>query len=68
MLKLRRTPQFDSDLQRVLRAGKDRDLLTDVVTILLEERDLPEEYRDHALHGEWAGVRATASPHKRASA
>lgn len=57
MLAVITTDQFESDFKRMLRAGGDPELFWAVVDILAEEVAIPEEFRDHELTGEWAGVR-----------
>lgn len=42
------TNQFEKDLQRLLRRGKDAEKLKRVITSLVEEEPLPERYRDHS--------------------
>jgi mRNA interferase YafQ len=51
------TRQFEKDLQRMLKRGKDTEKLKLVVTVLIEEEPLPDRYRDHALVGNYRGRR-----------
>lgn len=57
MLEVKTTTQFETDFQRMVRSGSDSDLFWAVVELLASEESIPEEYRDHELEGEWAGVR-----------
>ena len=57
MLTVRTTADFDRDVTRLKRQGKDIEHLFAVVEMLVSEETLDPAYRDHALHGEWAGVR-----------
>ena len=51
------TRQFERDLQRMLKRGKDADKLKLVITTLVDEEPLAERYRDHALVGNYRGRR-----------
>ncbi len=51
MRVLRRTTRFKKDLKHTLEA----DLLA-VLELLLEDKLLPESYKDHALTGNWQGL------------
>ena len=57
MLFSKSTTEFQNDFRRVKRRGKDLAELKEVVRMLENEVELPVAYRDHALHGEWAGQR-----------
>ena len=57
MLPSKRTTKFEKDYKRVKMRGKNLDELKEVVRMLERKEDLPAAYKDHALHGEWAGVR-----------
>jgi mRNA interferase YafQ len=57
MLLSKRTTEFEIDYRRAKRRGKDLGELKEVVRMLEREEALPPAYRDHALHGEWAGYR-----------
>jgi mRNA interferase YafQ len=60
MRKISRTSRFKKDYKREARgqhrATLDADLLT-VVSLLAEDRPLPEKLRDHPLAGEWVDHR-----------
>ena len=51
------TRQFERDLQRMLKRGKDADKLKLVIATLVDEDPLAERYRDHALVGSFRGRR-----------
>ena len=57
MFSVRTTDEFEQDLGRLKRQGKNLDDLFAVVAILASGVQLDEAYRDNALHGEWAGSR-----------
>ena len=57
MLKLVTTNQFERDLRRMVRRGKDRNKLFQIMQKLLDEERLDPSYRDHKLKGPLAGRR-----------
>ena len=57
MLDLVMTTQFRKDLKRINKRGKDLSLLKDVLQTLREEQALEEKYHDHALTGNYIGLR-----------
>lgn len=57
MLTVRETEDFTRDLKRLRRKGKDLRELFAVVALLASGEEPDEAYEDHALYGEWAGVR-----------
>ena len=57
MLELVPSSRFRKDVKRSQKRGKDMVKLKTVVTLLAEQQDLPLEYRDHALRGDWVGFR-----------
>jgi len=44
-------------VKRAEKRGKDMDKLKAVLSLLIEEKPLPDRYRDHPLKGEWKGFR-----------
>lgn len=54
---IKRTSQFKKDVKLILRQGKDLQKLLDVVELLQNDKPLPEKLKDHALTGNWAGMR-----------
>lgn len=49
MLKPEFTGQFKKDYKLALKRGFDPSKLSEVITLLCEEKALPEAYKDHAL-------------------
>lgn len=49
--------QFKRDVRKAEKRGKDLSKLRTLLGLLLEEKPLPERYRDHSLKGDWAGFR-----------
>lgn len=52
-----RTAQFERDVKRCQKRGKDMDKLKRLVRLLLDGEPLPARYRDHPLGGGWQGWR-----------
>ena len=57
VLQLKQTSQFKKDLRRMVKRGADMKLLDEVVSLLLKQEVLPENYKDHPLTGNWSGYR-----------
>lgn len=57
MLRAAPGTQFRRDTKRAEKRGKDMSKLRALVLLLLEQQPLPAKYRDHALKGEWSGLR-----------
>lgn len=51
------TKVFQKDLKRVQRRGCNMSLLTQVIKILADGRELPPKNADHALSGTFSGCR-----------
>jgi mRNA interferase YafQ len=51
------TKQFDRDLKRMRKRGKDAEKFKTVARMLLAEEPLPAKYRDHKLSGTYVGRR-----------
>ena len=49
MLKAEFTGQFKKDYKLAVKRGCDPQKIQTVITMLLNEQPLPEQYRDHAL-------------------
>lgn len=49
MLKVEYTGQFKKDYKQAVKRGLDIKALQKVITILMNEQELPENYRDHRL-------------------
>jgi mRNA interferase YafQ len=56
-LRLRRTGQFRKDVKKLLRQSKDMSVLRNVIERLSARQQLPPEYRDHKLVGQWLDCR-----------
>lgn len=55
---LKETGQFKSDKKRIKGAGRyDWEKMREVVRALMNDRPLPAKNRDHALTGDYQGVR-----------
>jgi mRNA interferase YafQ len=48
---------FKRDAKRLEKRGKDLKKLSNLLLLLIEERQLPQNYRDHPLKGDWSGYR-----------
>lgn len=57
MLIPEQSNQFERDVERARRRGKDLSKLRVVMEALLEPRPLEPSYRDHKLKGRWVGHR-----------
>ena len=57
MLTLVTTSKFRKDYKRIKKRGYDLDLLEAVLNILLREEPLSDQYKDHALTGNYIGFR-----------
>ena len=55
--KVKRTKQFRNDMKRMLKRGKDIELLLAIVDKLARDEAMPETNRDHALTGNYIGLR-----------
>ncbi|WPJ94222.1 type II toxin-antitoxin system YafQ family toxin [Coraliomargarita algicola] len=51
------TSQFKKDIKRLKKRGENLEKLGDVVRLLAADEPLEENYRDHALIGNWFGSR-----------
>jgi len=57
MLKPSFTKQFDRDLKRMLKRGKEKDKIKLVVSNLINEERLEPKYKDHKLVSNYEGRR-----------
>jgi len=57
MLKLVTTNQFEKDFRRMMRRGKDKEKILQVMQKLLNEERLQPAHRDHKLKGQLTGRR-----------
>ncbi|HEX4505377.1 MAG TPA: type II toxin-antitoxin system YafQ family toxin [Alphaproteobacteria bacterium] len=52
-----RSGRFKRDVKRAEKRGKDMSKLRAALLLLIEEKALPPEYRDHPLRNNWQGFR-----------
>ena len=57
MLKVRYSAKFKKDFKIIIKRGYNISLFEEVLTLLREEKTLPEKYNDHALKGDYSGHR-----------
>ena len=57
VLTPRSSGQFKRDVRKAEKRGKDLAKLRRLLTLLIEEKPLPERYQDHPLKGQWANYR-----------
>ncbi len=57
MLTLVWAGRFRRDVKRIEKRGYDLSKLKEALTLLVEQKPLPEHYSDHPLKGEWKGYR-----------
>lgn len=53
MLNVRYTNQFKKDYKLIKKRGYDINKLKEVVEFLIEEKKLPDKYKDHYLSGNY---------------
>ena len=51
------TRQFERDLKRQRKRGKDLEKLKEILGLLIEEKVLPAKQKDHPLKGNFVGYR-----------
>ena len=56
MYTLRTTQEFDKDVKRCKKNGRNMQLLRDVVELLEENGSVPDSYKPHMLHDEYVGL------------
>ena len=57
MLTIRYEASFKRDYKRIKRRGYDLCLIEEVIDLLIQQKPLPERYKDHGLIGDYAGCR-----------
>ena len=57
MLTIRYERGFKKDYKRIVKRNYDVSLLENVIDLLANEEQLPQQYRDHALTGSLEGLR-----------
>jgi len=51
------TSKFKKDYKTMIKRNLDINLLDDVIRILARGDELPQQYNDHSLSGNWKGFR-----------
>jgi len=57
MLKIRYSSRFKKDYKVIVKRGYDIILLKEILSLLAQEKTLPQKYLDHPLIGDYAGHR-----------
>ncbi|MFP7308758.1 type II toxin-antitoxin system YafQ family toxin [Enterococcus faecalis] len=57
MLEIFYTNQFKKDFKKAKKQGKNLEKLKEVLVLLQEQQTLPPNYKDHALTGNYIGIR-----------
>lgn len=57
MLKIRYSSRFKKDYKAIVKRGYDTKLFEEVLRILVQNKPLPQKYRDHQLVGNYSGHR-----------
>lgn len=55
--RIARTSRFKKDLKTIIKRGYDINLMGTVVDMLADGQELPAQYRDHDLTGNYKGCR-----------
>lgn len=53
--KLKLSGRFKKSYKRCIKRGFDASLFEDVVSILSDGKELPPQYKNHPLHGDYEG-------------
>jgi addiction module toxin, relE/stbE family len=56
LLTVKYTKLFEKDYKLIKKRGLNLKLLQDVVSILANEQELPEKYKDHYLKGKYKRI------------
>jgi mRNA interferase YafQ len=56
-MKVSQTKQFNKDIKRLQKRGKNIGKLKEVIELLIEKKPLPPKNRDHRLTGNWINHR-----------
>lgn len=57
MLKIKYQTAFKKDYKLIVRRGYNISLMEEIISLLAEQKPLPEKHRDHALSGDYTGCR-----------
>lgn len=55
MRTLETSRQFERDLKKAIKQGRNIKKLNEIITLLQSDEDLPARYRPHPLVGNWQG-------------
>lgn len=57
MLKIRYENSFKRDYKKILKRGYKQESFEEVLGMLVNQKTLPQKYKDHPLYGNWGGFR-----------
>ena len=57
MLKIQYQSRFKKDYKKMKQRGYDESKLKEVISLLVNQQQLPEKHKDHQLIGNYAGCR-----------
>ena len=57
MIRFKTTTRFEKDLKKMIKRGKDKEKIKEVMKSLIEGKELSDRYRDHQLVGTYANRR-----------
>ncbi len=57
MRQIEYTGQFQRDIKKAKKRGKNMEKIKETLRLLISEEPLPQVYRDHLLTGSWSGCR-----------
>lgn len=57
MLNIEASSLFLKDVKKMEAQGKRMELLSEAIDMLLKEVEIPVQFRDHSLSGNWKGYR-----------
>ena len=56
MWEIEYSGQFKKDLKRMVKRNADIEIMRTALNYLANDGQVPESYRPHILHGNWAGI------------
>ena len=56
-MQMRFSSKFKKDFRKIATQGKDLSKLENIISLLVNEKQLPKELLDHALKGNWNDYR-----------
>ena len=57
MIRFKTTTRFEKDLKKMIKRGKDKEKIKEVMKSLIKGKELSDRYRDHQLVGTYANRR-----------